>query len=68
MWLWDALAYLFCSFVLGAFVFWLAAYFTVEGVRYLFSGPSEQLKTVGTSILNEPPLEARMAPPLRRVA
>jgi hypothetical protein len=62
--LWDALGFLVVSFTIGAFAFWLIAYFTVELVRYLIFGPSEQLRSVGTSILSEPPLEK----PLRRVS
>ena len=72
MWIWDALAYLFFAFVMGAFAFWVTGYFLVESVKYFFNGPSEQLKTVGTSILDEAPLEARFGartePPIRRAA
>lgn len=71
MWIWDALAYLFSSFVLGAFVFWVVGYFSLEWVRYLIYGPSDQLKTIGTSILDEAPLEARVQAeerPIRRAA
>jgi hypothetical protein len=69
--LWDAFSFLLFAGVLGAFSFWLTGYFAVECVKYFLKGPSDQLKTVGTSILDEPPLETRETReerPYRRVA
>lgn len=52
--LWDVLSYLFSVCVLGSFTFWVIGYFVVQTFRYVIEGPSEQLKSVGTSILDEP--------------
>ena len=54
---WDALGFLVVAFTIGAFFFWLVGYFVVEVVRYALFGPSEQLRSVGTSILDEPPFD-----------
>jgi hypothetical protein len=54
---WDTLGVLVVAFTIGAFFFWLVGYFVYEVVRYALFGPSEQLRSVGTSILDEPPFE-----------
>ena len=64
MWIWDALGFAFEVFVLGAFVFWVPGYFLLEVLRYAWRGPSEQLKSVGTSILDEP-ASPGLQPPAR---
>lgn len=51
--IWDAIGFLFEAFVLGSFAFWVIGYFIVEAVKYGIYGPSEQLQSVGTSILAE---------------
>jgi hypothetical protein len=62
---WDTVGFGIEVFVMGAFGFWLFGYFAVEAVRYLVNGPSEQLKTVGTSILDEPALRTAEVLPLQ---
>jgi len=59
---WDALGFLVVAFTIGAFAFWLVGYFIVEMVRYALSGPSEQLQSIGTSILDEPALDSTLPP------
>ena len=59
--LWDAVGFLLEAFVLGSFTFWVIGYFVLEAVKYAIYGPSEQLRSVGTSILAEPPLQASPA-------
>ena len=61
MWIWDALGFAVVSFTLGAFAFWLIGYFVLEVVRYALFGPSDQLRSVGTSILDEKPPQRKAA-------
>jgi hypothetical protein len=55
---WDAVGFLLEALVLGSFAFWVIGYFVLETVKFGIYGPSEQLKSVGTSILAEEPLRA----------
>lgn len=50
---WDAVGFLIEAFVLGSFTFWVIGYFVLEAVRFAIYGPSEQLQSIGTSILAE---------------
>jgi hypothetical protein len=56
MWVWETVGFLITASVLGSFAFWLIGYFAIEMARHWIRGPSEQLKSLGTSILSEPPL------------
>jgi hypothetical protein len=53
----DAIAFFISASVLGSFAFWLIAYCLWEIGAYLVRGPSEQLKSVGHSVLDEPVAE-----------
>jgi hypothetical protein len=55
---WDVVGCLLFALFLGSFSVWLTAYFAYQVALYAAHGPSPQLRSVGTSILDEPPLEA----------
>lgn len=55
----DAAGFLIVAAVLGSFTFWLFGYFVYEALKSAFRGPSEQEKSLGTSILSEPAYASR---------
>jgi hypothetical protein len=51
---WEFMSFLVFSSILGSFAYWLIAYFAVEIFLHFARGPSEQLQSLGTSVLDEP--------------
>ena len=51
----ETLGFLITLTVIGSFSFWLGGYFLFHCVKYLLYGPSDQLKSVGHSIVDETP-------------
>jgi hypothetical protein len=57
----DVLGYLIVFTFLASFSLWVLAYFGYEMVKHAMRGPSPQLRSLGTSILDEPPYVAPVA-------
>lgn len=77
----EAFNYLTIALGIGLFAYWLVAYFLLEVVRHFRTGPSRQLRSLGTSVLDQKdqrPLQspvlsiksgkAEDAPPLKKAA